>query len=54
MSSYISYMKTNLGSDLNTQENKISIKSTTSKQISAIGRKEGIACQAIVMLLKNL
>ncbi|QIQ41431.1 MAG: 2-C-methyl-D-erythritol 2,4-cyclodiphosphate synthase [Buchnera aphidicola (Aphis urticata)] len=52
MLSYIFLMKSNLAIDLNTKINNISIKSTTSKQIGCIGRKEGIACQSIVMLLK--
>ncbi|QCI18382.1 2-C-methyl-D-erythritol 2,4-cyclodiphosphate synthase [Buchnera aphidicola (Aphis nasturtii)] len=53
MLSYIFLMKSNLAIDLNTKINNISIKSTTSKQIGCIGRKEGIACQSIVMLLKH-
>ncbi|QCI18946.1 2-C-methyl-D-erythritol 2,4-cyclodiphosphate synthase [Buchnera aphidicola] len=53
MLSYISFMKLNLSNDLNTTINNISIKATTSKKIGCIGRKEGIACQSIVMLLKN-
>ncbi|QIQ41995.1 MAG: 2-C-methyl-D-erythritol 2,4-cyclodiphosphate synthase [Buchnera aphidicola (Microlophium carnosum)] len=53
MSPYISFMRLNLSLDLNTKIDHISIKSTSSKQIGCIGRKEGIACQAIVMLMKN-
>lgn len=48
--SYIFFMRTNLASDLNTKIENISIKSTSSKTIGCIGRKEGIACQAIIML----
>ncbi|QCI17228.1 2-C-methyl-D-erythritol 2,4-cyclodiphosphate synthase [Buchnera aphidicola (Aphis helianthi)] len=53
MLSYIFFMRSNLANDLNTKINNISIKSTSSKQIGCIGRKEGIACQSIVMLLKR-
>ncbi|QCI16652.1 2-C-methyl-D-erythritol 2,4-cyclodiphosphate synthase [Buchnera aphidicola (Aphis craccivora)] len=52
MLSYIFLMRSNLAIDLNTKIDNISIKSTSSKEIGCIGRKEGIACQSIVMLLK--
>ncbi|QIE02111.1 2-C-methyl-D-erythritol 2,4-cyclodiphosphate synthase [Buchnera aphidicola] len=51
MSPYIFLMKSNLSSDLNTEINQISIKSTSSKKIGCIGRREGIACQTIVLLI---
>ncbi|QCI19973.1 MAG: 2-C-methyl-D-erythritol 2,4-cyclodiphosphate synthase [Buchnera aphidicola (Brevicoryne brassicae)] len=54
MSSYISFMRSNLALDLNTKINNISIKATSAKKTGSIGRKEAIACQAIVMLVKNL
>ncbi|ALD15353.1 2-C-methyl-D-erythritol 2,4-cyclodiphosphate synthase [Buchnera aphidicola (Aphis glycines)] len=50
---HIFLMRSNLSIDLNTDINNISIKSTTSKQIGSIGRKEGIACQSVVMILKD-
>ncbi|UPT14759.1 2-C-methyl-D-erythritol 2,4-cyclodiphosphate synthase [Buchnera aphidicola] len=50
---HISLMRLNLSIDLNTEMNNVSIKSTTSKKIGSIGRKEGIACQSVVMLLKD-
>ncbi|MCU4136818.1 2-C-methyl-D-erythritol 2,4-cyclodiphosphate synthase [Buchnera aphidicola (Sitobion miscanthi)] len=50
---YIFSMRLNISLDLNTEIDNISIKSTSSKKIGCIGRKEGIACQAIVMLIKN-
>ncbi|AEO08199.1 2-C-methyl-D-erythritol 2,4-cyclodiphosphate synthase [Buchnera aphidicola] len=51
MSPYIFLMRSNLSLDLKTQINNINIKSTSSKKIGCIGRKEGIACQAIVLLI---
>ncbi|WP_284443087.1 2-C-methyl-D-erythritol 2,4-cyclodiphosphate synthase [Buchnera aphidicola] len=53
MSPYIFFMRSNLSLDLNTQIDNISIKSTSSQKIGCIGRKEGIACQAIAMIIKN-
>lgn len=50
---YINCMRLNLSSDLNTKINHISIKSSTSQKIGCIGRKEGIACHAIVLLTQN-
>lgn len=51
--SYIFLMRSNIASDLNIEIEKISIKSTSSKMIGCIGRKEGIACQSLVMLVKS-
>ena len=53
MLSYIFLMRSNLATDLNTSINNVSIKSTSSKKIGCIGRKEGIACQSVVMLFKH-
>lgn len=53
MSPYIFCMRSNLSLDLDTDIDNISVKSTSSKKIGCIGRKEGIACQSIVMLIKN-
>lgn len=52
ISSYIFNMRSNIALDLNTKVDKISIKATTSKMIGSIGRREGIACHSIVMLLE--
>ncbi len=53
ISSYVFFMRSNLASDLDTKIDKISIKATSAKTIGCIGRQEGIACQAIVLLIKN-
>ncbi|AYN24657.1 2-C-methyl-D-erythritol 2,4-cyclodiphosphate synthase [Buchnera aphidicola] len=53
MSSYIFLMRSNIASDLNIKLDKVSVKSTSSKMIGCIGRKEGIACQSLVMLVKS-
>ncbi|AHG59976.1 2-C-methyl-D-erythritol 2,4-cyclodiphosphate synthase [Buchnera aphidicola] len=54
MSSYIFSMRSNLSLDLQTKIENISIKATSAKMIGCIGRKEGISCQAVVMLVKNI
>lgn len=51
--SHIFLMRSNISSDLNVEIEKVSIKSTSSKTIGCIGRKEGIACQSVVMLIKS-
>lgn len=51
--SYVFLMRSNIASDLNIKVEKVSVKSTSSKMIGCIGRKEGIACQTIVMIVKS-
>ncbi|QCI25230.1 2-C-methyl-D-erythritol 2,4-cyclodiphosphate synthase [Buchnera aphidicola (Rhopalosiphum padi)] len=51
--SYVFLMRSNIASDLNIKVEKVSVKSTSSKMIGCIGRKEGIACQSIVMIVKS-
>lgn len=53
--SYVFPIRKNIALDLNIAIEKVSVKSTSSKNIGCIGRKEGIACQSVVMLkrLKN-
>ncbi|CAL4326475.1 2-C-methyl-D-erythritol 2,4-cyclodiphosphate synthase [Buchnera aphidicola] len=53
LSSYIFFMRSNLSLDLNTKIDNISVKTTTSKMIGCIGRAEGIACHAAIILIKN-
>jgi len=53
ISSYVFLMRSNLASDLSTKIDNISIKATTAKKIGSIGRKEAIACQGVVMLVKK-
>nr|BET44820.1 MAG: 2-C-methyl-D-erythritol 2,4-cyclodiphosphate synthase [Candidatus Aschnera chinzeii] len=52
ISPYVLKMKTNIMNDLNCDFNHINIKSTTTETLGFIGRKEGIAAEAII-LLKN-
>ncbi len=46
-------MKTNLAQDLGVDEGAINIKATTNEGMGHIGRKEGIAAHAVVLLMRN-
>jgi 2-C-methyl-D-erythritol 2,4-cyclodiphosphate synthase len=35
------------------EEKQISIKATTTEQLGFVGRKEGIAAQAVALIIKN-
>ena len=46
-------MKDNISRILDIEEQRISIKATTSEKLGFIGRQEGIATQAIATVKKN-
>ncbi|PPI87757.1 2-C-methyl-D-erythritol 2,4-cyclodiphosphate synthase [Candidatus Pantoea edessiphila] len=50
---YINQMCINISKNLNCQIDKVNIKATTTEKLGFIGRGEGIACEAIVLLLNN-
>ena len=50
MAPYLMEMRANLGSALKIKMEQVSIKATTSERLGVIGREEGIAAQAIVLL----
>lgn len=47
---YISTMIANIAQDLETQTNDINIKAKTAEHLGAIGRKEGIAAEAVCLI----
>lgn len=52
MSPYTAEMCANIAVDLNVSVDCINVKATTTERLGFEGRKEGIAVQAIVLLLK--
>ncbi|WWP02183.1 MAG: 2-C-methyl-D-erythritol 2,4-cyclodiphosphate synthase [Candidatus Dasytiphilus stammeri] len=49
---YFPQMCSNLAQDLESNINNVNIKATTTEKLGFIGREEGIACEAIVLLQK--
>lgn len=47
---YISQMRTHIADDINSMLTRINIKATTTEMLGYIGREEGIACVATVLL----
>ena len=43
-------MRQNIADDLGVRIDRINVKATTTEGLGALGRAEGLACQAVVML----
>ncbi len=50
---YIDEMRTNLAVDLKIDKSCVSVKATTMEKLDAIGREEGIAVHAVVLIKSN-
>lgn len=50
MAPFIQQMRTNIAEDCALSVNAVSVKATTTEHLGCIGRAEGIACQAVVMI----
>lgn len=53
MAPYIAMMQQRIADDLDTSINNINVKATTTEQLGFTGRKEGIACEAVVIIRKD-
>lgn len=52
MAPYIPQMRLNIAEDLSCSIDNINVKATTTEQLGFTGRKEGIACEAVALLVK--
>ncbi|MDG2501293.1 MAG: 2-C-methyl-D-erythritol 2,4-cyclodiphosphate synthase [Porticoccaceae bacterium] len=50
MAPYLDKMRINLAADMGSDLSQINIKATTTEKLGFIGREEGIACHAVVLL----
>lgn len=53
MSPHILAMRENIAHDVSAQLNQVNVKATTTETLGFAGRKEGIACYAVVLLSTN-
>jgi 2-C-methyl-D-erythritol 2,4-cyclodiphosphate synthase len=53
MKSHLSAMRTKLAETLKINPEQVGIKATTNEQLGPVGREEGIAVYAVVLLVKE-
>ncbi|OXS14573.1 2-C-methyl-D-erythritol 2,4-cyclodiphosphate synthase [Zobellella denitrificans] len=50
---HIDAMVANIAADLETEVGRVNVKATTTEQLGFVGRKEGMAAEAVVLLVKQ-
>ncbi len=53
LASYLPLMRNNLAADLNVPLDCVNIKAKTNEELGALGREEGIAAQAVILLASS-
>ncbi|NRA83164.1 MAG: 2-C-methyl-D-erythritol 2,4-cyclodiphosphate synthase [Gammaproteobacteria bacterium] len=53
MAPHIELMRATIAQDLNAEIDQVNVKATTTEQLGYVGRKEGIATHAVVILVKQ-
>ena len=53
MAPHILTMRTHIAADLAAQIDQVNVKATTTEKLGFVGRKEGIACYAVVLLVEQ-
>ena len=53
MAPHINAMRAVLATDLDTELSQVNVKATTTEKLGFVGRKEGIAVEAVVLLVKT-
>ena len=53
MAPHIDAMRTVLAADLETELSQVNVKATTTEKLGFVGRKEGVAVEAVVLLVKT-
>lgn len=54
MAPHIADMRENLATDLKTQITNVSVKATTTEKLGFVGKEQGVAVYAVVLLEKNM
>ena len=54
MAPHINAMRAVLAADLDTELSQVNVKATTTEKLGFVGRKEGIAVEAVVLLVKSV